>query len=338
MPDASAPDAAPAQRFLTKSVAIATNGVSGILEIVVPPETRSFTIVATGDPTKLYALASLRTGDGVERVNIDVDANHGAEMESAYNVEQVGQMPGDLFQSIRLGTFTHVYPHAPGQTATAGTVQLRIASNATAGDVNVTVLMPKDDESKVLHVNLIAVSDTFTIASPAPAFAAWQAIYDQAGITLVVDEVLTMKGTMFNQIMQFTEPQESPQSLSAQLATLGAKRVVSDALNVFMVDALPQGVAGLSLGTPGPPIRSSYYYGVIVQHSTNAATEGRVIAHEVAHFLALQHVTNAGVSGMIYPDPLPDTQPGQGNLMETGTALTQGQIFALSRSALLMPK
>jgi hypothetical protein len=61
-----------------------------------------------------------------------------------------------------------------------------------------------------------------------------------------------------------------------------------------------------------------------------------VTAHEVAHFLALQHVQNRGISGKAYPDPLDDTTPGADNLMEDGTVLTPNQAFALSRSALLM--
>jgi hypothetical protein len=123
--------------------------------------------------------------------------------------------------------------------------------------------------------------------------------------------------------------------MSAELAVLGQSLVTSDALNVFLVDTLPVGVGGLSLGTPGPPTPDSYYYGVIVRRDADDRTVGRVVAHEVAHFLALHHVVNRGISGATYPDPLDDTEPGQANLMGSGTTLTPGQIFALSRSALL---
>ena len=111
----------------------------------------------------------------------------------------------------------------------------------------------------------------------------------------------------------------------------------TDGLDVFFVEGLPSGVAGLSLGTPGPPTRGSYYFGVLVRGDFPAAELARVTAHEVAHFLALQHVQNRGISGRTYPDPLDDTTPGADNLMENGTALTAGQAFALSRSALLVP-
>ena len=109
----------------------------------------------------------------------------------------------------------------------------------------------------------------------------------------------------------------------------------SDALDVFIVDSLPAGVGGLSLGTPGPPQRGGYYFGVLIRRSANDASLARVIAHEVCHFLALQHVSNTGVSGRRYPDPLDDTMVGQDNLMEDGAVITPDQTFALTRSALL---
>ncbi len=105
---------------------------------------------------------------------------------------------------------------------------------------------------------------------------------------------------------------------------------------MFIVESLPAGIGGLALGTPGPPVRGSYYFGVIVRGGTQWAQIARVTAHEAAHFLALQHVQNVGVSGTRYPDPLDDTAPGMPNLMESGTQLTAGQAFALSRSSLLL--
>jgi hypothetical protein len=114
----------------------------------------------------------------------------------------------------------------------------------------------------------------------------------------------------------------------------GASKVTSSALKVFVVDALVPGVLGLSLGVPGPPEPSSVYHGVIVRRAPDAAL-GRVLAHEVSHFLGLQHVENRGADGTTYPDPIPDTAPRKDNLMEDGVTLTAGQAFVLSRSPLL---
>jgi len=50
-----------------------------------------------------------------------------------YFDEQIGLMEGGLYQSIRLGTFTHVYPYAPGLALPAGPSNLRVISTATSG-------------------------------------------------------------------------------------------------------------------------------------------------------------------------------------------------------------
>jgi len=328
-----APDAGPPARQVEANVTVDASGFSDPFTFTVPEGTRSISIVAVGGDA-LYALGSFQTADGSERVGIDLLTPPGPAMRASYDTEQIGQMAGGLFQSIRLGTYTHVYPYRPDQAVVAGSTTVRIASDAP-GPVHVTVVMPADDGGKVLHLNLIAVSESLTIPQPAPFVDELQAIFTPVGIQVVVDDILELRGTGLSAITDFNEPQESPASMSARLPALVADRVSAKALDIFLVDSLPAGVGGLSLGTPGPPLRGSYYYGVLVRRSTNDAQLATVIAHEASHFLALQHVTNVGVSGMIYPDPLDDTQPNQNNLMTNGTALTADQGFALSRSPLL---
>ncbi len=313
---------------------VTAGGFSEPFELVVPEGTRSITIVATGANDAVYALSSFRTADGQERVGIDPNAAPGPVMRASYDTEQIGQMPGTLFQTIRLGTFTHVFPYRPDQTVAAGMTSLRIASDKP-GPVHVTVVMPPDDGGKILHINLIAVSETLTFGQPPSFLDELQALFAQVGITIVVDNAIELRGTGLSTITQSTEPQEAPASMSARLPGLVADRFSNQALDIFVVDSLPSGIGGLSLGTPGPPIRGGYYFGLLVRRSANDSNLAIVIAHETSHFLALQHVTNVGISGMVYPDPLDDTQPGQNNLMQSGSALTSGQGFALSRSALL---
>ncbi len=218
-----------------------------------------------------------------------------------------------------------------------GPTTIRVASD-TPGPVTVRLLMPPDDGSRTLHVNVVVVSDTLAVASPPSFLDDVQALFDQASIDVVVDQVVTLPDTAFENITESTEPQEAPASMSAMLPGLVRDRLAGPALDVFIVESLPAGIGGLSLGTPGPPVRGSYYYGVIVRGSANDGTLARVIAHEICHFVALQHVQNRGVSGRTYPDPIDDTTPGQNNLMESGTQLTAGQAFALSRSWLLQPQ
>lgn len=315
-------------------VTVAASGFSEELAFTVPPGTRSLTVVATGADGALYALGSLRTADGVEHVGIDLGTPPGPTMRASYADEQIGHMPGNLFQSVRLGTFTHVYPYRDDQTLPAGATTLRIASDMP-GPVSVLLVMPADDGADTLHINLIAVSDTFTFPAPLGFMDEVQAIFDQVGVTVVVDDVIALPGTGLSAITDFVEPQETPATQAAMLPGLVGTMVAPGALDVFVVDSLPFGVGGLSLGTPGPPRRGSYYYGVVLRRTADDAELARVLAHEVLHFLALQHVENTGLSGMTYPDPLDDTAPGQGNLMENGTSLTADQAFSVSRSALL---
>lgn len=333
--DSATVDAAPVARIQSFKTNIRANGVSDPVEFVVPPNARSITVVATGAVDKLYALAALQLSDGVDRVNIDPSASYGAAMRDAYVKEQTAAMPGELYQTIRLGTFTHVYPYAPGQSALAGAASLRVVSDATEGEVNLRIYMPEDDGANALHLNAVAISDSVEM-SKSPAFLAEaQKIFDQANIRLVIDDAVTIKGNPLSSMLDVNEPQEPPDGGAGAIAKLGQAKVASAGLNVFVIDRLASGILGLSLGTPGPPERDSYYFGVILRNATDAQL-ARTFAHEVCHFMALQHVVNKSVSGKVHPDPLDDTEPGSGNLMENGTKLTPAQSFALSRSALLV--
>ncbi len=332
---ACAGDDGPPPRELVIEATVGADGLSAPISFEVPEQTRSLTVVVEGATTSLYALGQLTTADGVDQVGLPA-GSPAAAMRASYNDEQIGQMPGGLFQSIRLGTFTQVFPDQPGVAVLPGATTIRVAGDG-AGPVTVRILMPPDDGSLALHVNLIVLSDTLSVASPPSFVDEVQGIFDQASIAVVIDQVVTIPGTAFENLTESTEPQEAPGSMSAMLPGLVRDRLAGPALDVFVVESLPAGIGGLSLGTPGPPIRGGYYYGVIIRGSAGDTTMARVIAHEVCHFLALQHVQNRGVSGQIYPDPLDDTTPGQNNLMESGTILTAGQAFALSRSSLLRP-
>ncbi len=323
----------PPPREVSFDVAIGDSGISEEATFRIPEGTRSITVIAKGSPDALYALGGFALGDGVDLVELPAGAP-GPAMQMSYDQEQIGHMPGALYQSIRLGTYTHVYPYRPDQTVIAGDDgALRIASNKP-GTVTVTVLMPEDDGATVLPLNLFVVSDTLAEPTDAMFTSELERVFAQASLSIRINGIERLTGTAFERITDFNEPQESPTSQSAMLTSVVADRA-SDGLDVFFVEGLPTGVAGLSLGTPGPPTRGSYYFGVLVRGGFPAIEQARVTAHEVAHFLALQHVQNRGISGQIYPDPIDDTMPGPDNLMEDGTVLTAGQSFALSRSFLL---
>lgn len=183
----------------------------------------------------------------------------------------------------------------------------------------------------MLHLNLITVTDEAQLDDPT-MIAAAQAVLAQAGLRLQVDRRLVLRGTPWSDIDRVTEPWEAPRGPAAQLCGHGASLLRNGALNVFIVDRLPPGFEGFSLGAPGP-------YGAIATDCRGAFlrrdAQGRVLAHELAHFLGLPHVRTITSDGVTHDDAIPDTQPGNDNLMEHGTRLTPGQVSVLLLSPLL---
>jgi hypothetical protein len=121
-----------------------------ILSYEIPPHTRSFTVVLTGAPDALYALASFKIR-GQELVGIPRDELV-VDMRDSYFDAGSAVPKGGLLQQTRLGTYTFVYPYAPGQPHLDGTVELEIATTSPQAPVGVHALMPRHDGSRVLHV------------------------------------------------------------------------------------------------------------------------------------------------------------------------------------------
>jgi hypothetical protein len=216
-------DDAPRPREVSVNATVGDSGLSEDISFRVPENTRSITIVVEGAPDALYALGAFEPGDAADRVQLPAGAP-GPVMESSYQQEQIGQMPGMLFQSIRLGTFSHIYPYAPEQAIVAGDATLRVASNR-AGAVSVTILMPEDNGALTLPLNVYLVSDT--LADPnVPAFKGeLDRIFAQANVTVAMNGVERLTGTAFERITDFNEPQETPTSQSAMVTAL-ADRVL----------------------------------------------------------------------------------------------------------------
>jgi hypothetical protein len=238
---------------------------------------------------------------------------------------------------VRRGTFSFVYPYAPGQAEPAGVIEVRIVADRP-GPLRVTALAARGQAS-VLHLNLITVTAG---REPAPGDRAWRSavvqqarhLLAQAKIQLAVDAELSLTACPLARIAQVADQWETPRGEPARLARLGGERARNGSLNVYLVEDLPTGVEGLTLGLPGPVSPSSDYFGVIVRH-TRAELAGKTMAHEVAHYLGLRHLRTVNPDGTVVLDPIDDTSPGHDNLMENGTRLTPGQIEVLRRSPLL---
>lgn len=305
-----------------------------VLRFEVPAHARSFTVVLTGAPDALYALASFKVL-GRELVGAPEDDLVRA-LSASYFDEGSAVPEGALLQFARLGTYSFVYPYAPGQPLPAGPIELRVATNRPQSLVHAQVFVPQDDGARVLHVNLFAVSESAAFSMPPAFLAEAQAILGQAGIQIKVDSLHALRGTGHSFIDTLPGPWEGPSGPLFRLAALGAARVRNDALNVYVVDKMPRGADGISLGAPGPPVPTSGYFGVVLRN--DPASLGWTFAHEVAHFLGLRHVRTVTPSGRVLTDQIDDTEPTGDNLMERGTKLSPGQVYALSRSALLKPE
>jgi hypothetical protein len=328
----------PARRVSIEGVRFHADGVSQAIRVQVPERTRALAVVVRGDDQTLYGLAWLETADGIEHVRLPDRIDLGVAMRRQYLDDGVGAMPGALFQRTRLGTFTLVFPDRPGVGLPPGEAVLRIATtDPTREPVEVEILLPPDDGARVLPLNVFAVSNQFSYAGPesVPFVAGLREILGAAGIEIAVEQVVNLPDSGLSRMSEATRPQELPDSGSAKLALLGGAMVPGDALNLFIVDAMPAGIAGWSLGTPGPPLPDTCYSGVVASHAEGDRLP-LVLAHEVAHYLGLAHPVDTAPSGATYPDPLEDTEPGGANLMSgEGVALTRDQAWVLGRSPLL---
>ena len=324
---------APARRVAVRGVGFDARGISEEVRVVVPAQTRSLTVVVRGAMDAYYALASLETADGVEQVGLAPGLDVAAEMRRTYEVDKVGLMPGELRQSVRLGLFTQVFPDRPGRALPPGEVTLRVATSAPGTPVDLELLMPEEDGARRLPIRIVRVGGELDVA---PITDTLTSVLAGGGVDVSIDApTIFLPESALSEMTEASQPQEPPTSASSQLALLGGSLVEGDALVVYVVDALPGGVTGWSLGTPGPPLPDTVYSGVVVARAGDPREVGRVLAHEVAHYLGLAHVEDVAPSGARHPDALDDTQPGGGNLMERGRALTRDQAWVLSRSALL---
>lgn len=335
----------PAPSEIQVETTLDDRGISAPVELKIPGGIRSFTVVVEGDDDRLYALASLESG-GVNLVGLDPGRllTLGGEMARLYFEEELSRMPGKLPQVIRMGTFVLTLPNQPGQPAPGGTIRLRVASDARgSGKAQVIFRATPDDGASVLRLRLVSYSRVFDPTVASPELVALQAevarILEPAGLRVRFEPAVRVADSPFSVLSGLSEPQEHPLSPAVAMVRDLARRGVPNptgALSVFLVDAM-EGASGISLGTPGPVDLSHRYFGVFASLAAGIPAVARTVAHEVCHFLGLSHVTGRGRSGVVVTDPIDDTRPGEGNLMDRGggTRLTPGQVMVLRASPLL---
>lgn len=352
---------APRRRFDFARITFDPRGISPPLRVQVPSRTRSIAVVVRGDPGALYALAALEISAHppleprpFDPVAVADAADLRAEMRRAYFDERSGAMPGRMSQTIRLGLFTAIHPDRPDVLLVESDLVVRVATTVPARPADVTILLPETLPAgpAVLPVVLFMWSppraggaahavDVRGDAGDLPFVARLRSILAAGGIELRVERVIEMNDPAFARMTELSEPQEPPTSESARLAVSAGARVEGDALNLFIVDALPPGVGGWTLGTPGPPLADTIYSGVVAARLDGGDELARVLAHEIGHYLGLWHVDHVSRSGARTSDPLDDTEPWTDNLMEEhgrGTRLTRDQGEVMRLHPLVRPR
>jgi hypothetical protein len=320
-------------------VAFGADGRSDELSFDVPAGARSVTILVEGDPAAMYALGSLRLADGVEHVE---------PIAVATLRERNGSFEGTgaEMQFPRPGTFVFQYPTLATQALPPGEATLRVVSDGSA-PARVRIYAPTGSGT-VLHVALVSFSPAFPLDVEPAVIEDVRAIYEPAGISIVVDE--RVSGPTRAPIV-FGPLPPAPGDAGGELVRAAQALLDGDAFPIVFTEHADDAVLGSSRGVPCPPVPENDEHAIIIDATVDSlgaddrALMARIIAHELGHALGLPHLDGVNTDGTSWVDAFDDTE-GLGDTI-MGSALRGGpippasfrispqQVFALTRSALL---
>lgn len=288
------------------------------LAIAVPPNAVSLAIDVRAAPHQRIAIAELTLADGVPRVAPWNSMDWQAARRSA-------RLPG-LPQVVRDGEFRAILAAGPNGRLPEGPGRLRVATDppwprpVVQWRANVTL-------GNTLVLRLIAWRNALLPSSRAIAKLA--ALFATADVTLwITARTRVMDGPAA--VTQATFPHETPTS-EATLAVAQFGLPATSMIDVYLVESLPPGVAGLSLGTPAGPV-ASQYRAVIVRARGDEEQLARAIAHEVGHALGLLHPRDGAWSDTLTDTARPNIMSGDGD------RFTSEQAWIMQTSGLLLPE
>jgi hypothetical protein len=310
-------------------ILVGSDGLTEPIEIVVPPNTRSLAVTATGETGDIIAMASIAAADGADLVGLSDMPDLRRYLEETIGSRHMRDMPSRLRQEAGVGAYSVVITDPSVVTSTL--VYLRLATTGESLDVRLE--LPEMDGAKTLPLDVFVVNGATEPLQPSARVLAQAAsILRQAGIEVAwrVAEPLELE---FGPVNADDVPSlDGPVSqLVAAAAPFG-----SDALDVFLVGDLGTGISGLAPGSPGPLLPHPLG-GVIVRWHLQSSDTAKTIAHEVAHYLGVPHIEDVRDDGTVLKDPFGDTSTGRGNLMEDGTTITTQQSETMLGSPLLRP-
>lgn len=334
------------------------NGQSEELEIDLPEDVLSVTMIALADETHMVSIVDFIDPFG----EVLVSENPPGVTLTQFD-QFLSPFPGPFKSPNRVavastGVGTLLAPNNPNVALRGGNWGYRLkAINATTGSpatINIDLLIfikrGVEPTRSQLDVHLHFTGARGWTAANAPEDPDFQSalnrmreFYEEVGIEL--GEIT------YDDIPASFRTADAGQMPNSVLHQIYAQNQYSTGVALFFVERINSQfgagmIGGIAGGTPGPSlIPSTPRSGVVVatEIDPDPRAIGHIMGHESGHFLGLFHTTELAIPGV--NDQIPDTPEGQAsntNLMfPTVTAgdahLTEGQGWVMHRNANVFP-
>ena len=284
---------AAATRVIVKSVPLPTTGfvpvgeglVSPGLPLDIPADTVAFNLQMQG--------SAVRAQNDPPGIDFVVQGPDGAFAAASCGVGLCTLLrPGGTPLPIVPGTYEYVVFASADDIDSIDLTDASLAVVLRSGPLpDVSATIPATLAIRPFHVGTEATS-----AEIAQVMAELRSLFVTFGVDVLADAPVRITDPRFASVSdQFTDP------TTAELVRMGR----ADRVNLFFVDALGGAGAGATLGIapgiPGPMGIVSSFSGVLLSvdaHRVGAALDVRTLvattAHEMGHFLGLEHTSHPG--------------------------------------------